>query len=489
MSNKKNNNINNYIAYKNLQLLSKAELKEFGKWIESDFCNSNKALRRLFLAIQPYFPRFEHPKLNRDFLYGKLYPGKELNKKVLLNAMSLLSKEVERFLVFKEVEKDKKQYRRNFIKVLNDRNATNRFIHASDRFTENIHQQPTISWRALPDLIFTQIDLYYSDTTSFRQETGITPLHDAKHYLDTFHALAHLKMDVELQEKAKKVQTIEDEEGQRLRIPSENASLDLSLQLYQNWQDNVNGGLPDGFNRFRCEYEAHYKKIPPEDRQILWTYMLNECSRLYQRGQVDMLAELLSLYKLGHEEGMLTHEGIITETKFANIITVAIAEKDLDFAETMWKDYGASLPKASAKEGSIWAEAYILKYRKEYEKAVVLVDGKSFKQHVFKPRSRVLRIQCFFEQFLLGEVDLDELLKACTAFDRQMRKHYYLSETRSKAYRNFSKFLKQIARSCHDPNQGRKEIKQIQMDLKSATDIQVKKWLLEKLDEILGRGG
>ena len=485
---RKNHTFSNYSAYKNLQLLSSNELKEFGKWIGSDFCNSNKALRRLFGALKAHHPGFTHPKLTRAYLYGKMYPGKSLNDKVFLNSMSLLAKEVERFLVFQELQKDKKQFRRNFIKALNRRNATNRVIEESDRLTRETSQQEVISWEELPGLIMTQINLYYSDTTPFRQQAGVTPLQDAKYYLDIFHALATLKIDIELEERAKKIKRTKKEKRKQLRTACKNSSTYLTRRLYQSWRYNVNRGRPEQFILFRNAYQQYHDKIPKEDSQILWTYMLNQCSRQYQKGQVDMLAELLSLYKFGHQQDMLMHDETITETKFANIITVAVAEKDLSFAQTIHSEYSQALPKGAIEEGKSWAEAYILGYKQSYGKAISIIDGLSFKNGVFKPRSKVLRIQCFFEQFLLRDIDLDELLKACRAFERQMKKHYDLNLARSQAYLNFSKYLKKVARSYNDPNQGKKEIQQIQHQLKEATGIQVKKWMLDKMEGILEKG-
>lgn len=485
---KKRNEFNKFSAYKNLQLLSSPELKAFDRWLNSDFCNSNKSLRRLFKVLKPYHPTFDNPKLSRVFLYEKVFPGNTFNKKVFLNTMSLLAKEVERFIVFNEVENEKRQFKKHFIKALSKRGVSNRFIEESDKFTIDTAKNSPLSWEELSDIVLTQLNLYYSDLTPFRMETGITPLHDAKYTLNFFYNIVSLKIEAELQERAKKIKKSSKKNVSQLRVAPKIPSVYFTRRLYQSWLYNVNKGHPDGFKKFRADYDKTHDKIPKDDRQILWTYMLNQCSRLYQQGQVEMLSELLSLYRFGNRHQLLTHDGTITETKFANILTVAIAEKDIDFAEIILDQYGKALPQATIIEGRTWAMAYILGYKKKYNTAIQLIDNQAFNNGVFNPRSKVLRIQCYFELFLLREIDLDELVKACTAFERQMKKHYHLNTARRTAYLNFSKYLRKIARRYNDPDHQREEIKIIGDEIRVSKGIQVKKWLLDKIDQIVKQG-
>ncbi|NET38310.1 MAG: hypothetical protein F6K19_40995 [Cyanothece sp. SIO1E1] len=400
----------------------------------------------------------------------------------------MLAKEVERFIVFKEVENEKEAFKKHFIKALSKRGIVDRFVEESDKFSVDTIKKNFISWEELSDLVLTQLNLYYSDLTPFRMKKGITPLDDAKYYLDFFYNIVSSKINAELQERAKKVKKPRGTNKDRLRVASKIPSIYFTRRLYQSWLYNVNKGHRDGFKNFRAAYDKFHDRIPRNDSQILWTYMLNECSRRYQQGQVKMLSELLSLYQFGHRHELLTHEGTITETKFANILTVAVAEQDIDFAEIIWNKYGNALPNDSIIEGTTWAKAYIFGYRKKYGTAIALIDQQTFNNGVFKPRSKVLRIQCIFEQFLLREIDLDELVRACTAFERQMKTHYHLNETRSTAYLKFSKYLKKVARRFNDPNHQIEQIEKIGHEVRSSTGIQVKKWLLDKIDYILEKG-
>ena len=86
-----------------LKALSKPELNRFEKFVQSPYCNSKQQLHNLFKLIKPHFPSFTSPKLKREKVFAKLYPGQRFNDAKLRRLSTELVKLYEPFLIAEEI--------------------------------------------------------------------------------------------------------------------------------------------------------------------------------------------------------------------------------------------------------------------------------------------------------------------------------------------------------------------------------------------------
>lgn len=86
---------------------SKAELKEFEKFVNSPFFNNGRNYLPFLQQLKKFHPKFEDPKMTPEFIYAKLHPGKKFNKQVIWNLTSNLTKLAEEYLFFMHSKKNK----------------------------------------------------------------------------------------------------------------------------------------------------------------------------------------------------------------------------------------------------------------------------------------------------------------------------------------------------------------------------------------------
>ena len=84
-----------------LQLLSPTEFELFFDWLSTPWFNTDANLR--ILAQYSYS---QGKDLSNEVLFQKLYPGKPYHDQLLRNKQSLLTRKLERFIAWKQLESD-----------------------------------------------------------------------------------------------------------------------------------------------------------------------------------------------------------------------------------------------------------------------------------------------------------------------------------------------------------------------------------------------
>ena len=86
-----------------LKQLSKNELQEFEKWIDSPWCTSNKSLLPLFKTIKKYYPKFLFRESDEE-IYLKAFPKKIYSYNIFRNLLSHSFQAVEKFLTHEHLK-------------------------------------------------------------------------------------------------------------------------------------------------------------------------------------------------------------------------------------------------------------------------------------------------------------------------------------------------------------------------------------------------
>ena len=71
-----------------LGVLNEDELKQAESFVNSPYFNSNGNIIRLFGLLKKQYPEFEEAKIEKEIMFGKLFPGKPYNEQVMKNLSS-----------------------------------------------------------------------------------------------------------------------------------------------------------------------------------------------------------------------------------------------------------------------------------------------------------------------------------------------------------------------------------------------------------------
>lgn len=82
-----------------VKTFSRDELDDFDLFCRSPYFNSNKNIIKLYSQLKSSFDKFDSADLTEEFLYKKIFPGKDYNYGIMKNLMSDLNKLAEKFLI------------------------------------------------------------------------------------------------------------------------------------------------------------------------------------------------------------------------------------------------------------------------------------------------------------------------------------------------------------------------------------------------------
>jgi len=112
--------MNNYILstkfFNTISTLSKAELREFDKFVNSPFFNNRQEVSLLFKAIKEGLQKKNLHQIDRTNLYSQIYKNSKYKDNVLRRIISNLNQLLNKYLVYKEQENDKIEYKFNLIR-------------------------------------------------------------------------------------------------------------------------------------------------------------------------------------------------------------------------------------------------------------------------------------------------------------------------------------------------------------------------------------
>ncbi|MFK7935147.1 MAG: hypothetical protein AB8G22_16665 [Saprospiraceae bacterium] len=112
-----------------LKTLNEEELKSFGLWLKSPWCNTNKNLTTIFEIIKKDYPYFNNPKLTKEKLFKKVLPKGKFSARRMNNLLSEITQSLEKFLAFQRLTNDPQKQRDILSIELQKRNLDDFFLN------------------------------------------------------------------------------------------------------------------------------------------------------------------------------------------------------------------------------------------------------------------------------------------------------------------------------------------------------------------------
>lgn len=487
MKNRKPRNIIKHRAIENLQLLSKKELKAFGKWVNSSWSNSISNLAKLFNILKPHYPEFTHPKLTKRYLYNQLYPGKSYQDKGYLNLMSDLSLAVEDFLIHSHIENNKSLKEKIRLTVINERRSTD---SRKEKMLD--HHLKTLNTKAV------------KHTSDYLQLVNLHGLHfklnrPGKSPVDKKGDLIAINKNLDYFYAISKARNLM-EVGERKYLLSEKIENSISKELIFQLGEDIpaihfyKGYFKEGFEtpkeRFmflKRIFLNQIDKISKVDQRIIYLILINLSARIKRSGNDEILREALLLNKLAFQKDFILDNNQITSHSFANIITTACSRQDFDFAQTFLLEYIKYLPFSIQKDAIDWG-TLIISYKQGAKNVVELANklNDHTRAHtVFSLRIRVLITQVLFDAYHRDENDMDEkFINYIDAFEKKLERESKYPEKQLIGLRAFNKHAKKLASFFRNTNYEMEELITISIQISEEPIIHAKSWLIEKVEQI-----
>lgn len=461
-----------------LSSFSYVERLQFQKFLASPYFNEDASLSLFLEAIQDNIETATD--IDYALLWSKAMPDRDLDMPSLRLKLSRLLKLAESFLVIHPLKIKGLEYELRLADILSQRKLIKHYNAAERRIKKQLSEiekskvsnpKFTLQYELLKHKHIQQID-------SRAGNNNLTAVHQS---LDAFYILEKLKYyyealnlgrirNVDIDTGMSEIIIEEVKKSGYLEIPAVRIYYQAYLLLTQS-------DVKTHFNALQEVLKEEYLDLLFEEALSFYTLLQNICVQEINRGDSEYLKKLLELYKDVTNIKLFSKQDNMSPWFFKNAVTAGLLTGEYIWVENFIKEYSVLLPKEEIKNAYTFNMANLHYYKKEYEQTISILSEVKFGDVAYALGGRWLLIRAYYE---LDEwYSLDSLL---SSFRLYLMRNKLITSPKKKQYLNLIRYVQKLMRIA--PNDKAKIIK-LKDKLTSEENVPTKKWLLDKLEQML----
>ncbi len=430
--------------HKILQHLSDEEISDFKSRLMGQFKPGTKMVK-LFKYLYKFYPDFDDEKaLRRELVFRKVFGNETFNRSKLAEVGSRLIRQVERFLIDKEVEEIALLRDTLLCQTLKRRGADELF-GLYYRKTSRAVSKKSILGREDYHALFklTNQVSFHRSTEKFTSDYG-QHLLDSSTQLDYYYLCNKLHIACEFVSSgviithdypSNIVSILKKIIGEHTELPTViRWYLDI-LYLFEKNDESL-------YWKLKSELLVENIPISKEEHYNFIGFLINYCNKAHRTNpNISLTTELAELYKFMVQEMLIIEDGYISSVNYHNLITILIAAKETGHAKEMLKLSKYLKPDEDKGNGALLAAALIDFAEKKYKATAQKLVQVKFKDLTYSLIARCLILKTYYE---LGEYT-DVIREARNA--RRSIKTMDLSDGYIMANNNFFDFVSELSQS------------------------------------------
>lgn len=465
--------------------LSQRDRHELEKFVNSPVFNRRDDVKRLFRYLCEQVPAehsgSENASLNKMSVYEHVFPGAQGNRTVSYDdasmryTMSFLFKVIKQYLAYEGWAENGLETGLYLCRALRKRGLDK--IHEKEykalatRYHSDPHQSADHFFRQY------QLRLEYWEVFQRSERGGETNLKELGDTFGAFVASNVLRQGCAMLAKPGNQESIQAlaylpetlaaaEEGRFDHVPA--------VLVYFRCFKMLSGDEPQAhFSALRALLERHWMLFPQHETRDIYVAAINFCIRELNAGIRSYIREALDLYRSGLERDIIFEDGHLSKYTYNNILLLALASEEWDWARQFLEDYRAALPQRDSDSAYRYNLATYYFRKKDYSRAQEILRHVEFRDTFYNLDARRMLVRIYFDT---GEsAALESLLDSFTIYLRRKRASLGYHKDLNL---NFVRFVKNILRLASGDDVSRKELQEKIMEAKYLAE---REWLLGKV--------
>ncbi len=461
-----------------LQALNKDEIKELSKFLESQSIKKTGSIYRLYQLLKKYHPEFEDISISKEKIQRKLFKDvKNVNRRLFDNSHHLAVL-VEKFIVYKELEKRSQKFDFLLLSALRDRKADRLFFQKVNTIEKDWATNPPKGIEHFYDLYqLKKLCLLHPNYSNLNDTPIDAP--DLMKLLDHYYLTNKLYWAICTQ--INNTGIINDKNDCTPILLNEILQISPTFQdippipflakLYTALKENQ-------FDQYQNLKDSFFLQLNIFD-QAVQLDIFNALSYLgfqnYKKGATS-INQLFELYDQSVKEEIIIYEQYIDPKLFENIVNVACAANELSWTENFIAEYQSYIPKDVQVNTTSLCEANLAVHQKDFDKALQNIAFVQYQNPYVGLQARSLQLQCYYELR-----DYDELFhNLVRSFSTYLKRDKTLPQGLKAHYIQFIQYTKQLKKA--------KDLKlpyeALHNTINQDEQVAWKKWLLQKIREL-----
>ncbi|MCC6463588.1 MAG: hypothetical protein IT260_24170 [Saprospiraceae bacterium] len=214
--------------------------------------------------------------------------------------------------------------------------------------------------------------------------------------------------------------------------------------------------------------------LPPDELRDVYLVAINFCIKKLNTGARRYIREALDLYRSGLERQVIQDNGVLAKATYQNILLLAIAVEEWDWARDFLEQYRGALPSGERHNAYHFNLALYYFRKKDYPAAQDILRRVEFRDVFHNLDARRMLVRIYFDT---GAVQaLDSLLHSFKIYLQRHRNIGYHRELNS----NFVRAVQQLLRLEPGDATAREKLRQ---RVSAEGYVAEREWLLQQLEK------
>lgn len=469
--------------YRFLKTLNTKELRKFRKYLESPYFNTNQILLQLFGIFESHLLDPNENELDKKQVWELIYPNDPFDYDRLRKLIHLLMVLGEDFLAQLAYD-DNSAHRVHYLLQMLHRKEMEEFIQSTIQAGINVlKKENNRNGNYYYDLYSIEKYKYILENIESARvkKLNIQKLNisEIDGHLNHFYFSEKLKyyclllswskmINVELNVPLIPEITTIVKMGNYLQIPS----IAIYYQIYLTY---IEPNELEHFYELKKLIKNYIHLFPSEDAKDIMNSAINYTIQKHNSGNTSFYLENFLIYKDAIEKEIILANNELSPWAFKNIITLGLRLNEFEWVQNFINNYGIKINKEYRENAINYNLASMYFYKKEYNKAIPLLQRVQFDETTYGLGAKSLLLACYYE---LDE--FEALQSFYDSFKIFVNRNKSITDERKKSYLQLIKLTKKLTEN----NDNKLKLTHLKTEILESQATS-KSWLLEKVDELL----
>lgn len=464
-----------------LKTLSKKEWRDFNKFVESPYFNTDQQCVQLLDILNKELTRKGSINLSRERLEKQFFKTSKKDTAQLNVKLSLLTRLAEQFLMQQNFGSKDLYRKHTLLEGLLQKDLRSHFesVYKKDA---KAHQKPEkVSLEFYREKFLIEYDFaeYVSSgskkTHVHENLQNVSDTLDMSYMLSKIHLFCAMTPFMKMYQKEYDTSSFELLESM-LQLPrfAEHPVLHIyntSFQMLRNPSDESH------FKQLSKLLLTHGHLIKPFDLNNLYMLSTNYCVDKIRNGHINYHYEAHRLYRQMEEAGLLLYKEYIDIGMLKNIISAAVKLKEFDWAEYVIEKYKDTIEPNVREDVYSYFRASVTFYKKDFETTISYLSGVQSINSTFDVNIKFMLMKSYYEQDTDFSYYTEQVFRSFKVFVKQNK---VFSKQRKERLINFTNSINHLYRVKH--REGRATIESVAQKIEGYELLADKKWLKEKIE-------
>lgn len=467
-----------------LASMSSTEFRRMRKVFQSPFFTTNERHLVLYELLRKYHPIFDTPKLKKERVFEKLYPGKPFNDGLLRVMIREFTQMTEEYLLLSKLRNEDFQRKKILSQVYKDRNLYGFFAKETKNLLKELDSQPYRDWEYYREVYELNFDYFFHPHTP-RLSDGDERLVEIMESLDRQYTLAKFRIGSEMHNwkgsfsKHFDIQLFEEIKTLNEKFYKNDHVIfrlfDLLFQFYESSEKDLI------FEELKSVFTDNFGKLRQVNQSLFLTRLINFAVKKINAGESAFYKEALDLYKIGLETDLVLRDGSIDEAVYGNIALLGCHAKEFEWVDNFMSEYKGYLKKEVRQDAYELNRGLWFFHQNDFDNARDQFMNYAFSQK-FQPKARANLLITLYEQFIKDFSLFDLLISHMSSFEKYLHRNALMGDAQKEPYFNFISALKKLSSGIFQNKKTQKLKYSLEKQIAHKPKMIGKSWFLKKIE-------